>query len=116
MSQHYDFTSWDDLLGALILGDSFCAFRDGVLRKLTRKDEAYSGLYASSRHGFLLVVFAQSSCLSRNPTKSIGHERVQDGHGSLRNPGVRVNLLENPINVNVIGFTVSSSDHLEIFS
>ena len=105
-----------DLLGALVLGDGLGTFGDGVLGKLTRQHETYSGLYLTSRHGGLLVVFAQSSCLTRNPTKGIGHERVQDGHGTLGDAGVRVNLLENAVDVDVVGFLVSTTNHLDLIS
>jgi len=100
--------SKDRLLGALVFGDGLGSFGDSVLGEFTREDKAYGRLNLSGGHGLLLVVFAQSSCLARDPTKSVGHERVQDGHGSLGDSGVRVDLLEHAVDVDVVGFTVLS--------
>ena len=100
------------LLGALVLGDGFGSLGDGVLGELTGEDKADCRLNLPGGHGGLLVVFAQSSCLARDPTESVGHERVQDGHGSLGDSGVRVDLLEDAVDVDVVGF--SAPAHLEI--
>ena len=54
----------------------------------------------------------QLACLAGDATEGVGHEGVQDGHGSLGDSGVRVDLLENAVDVDVVGF-FSSSTHLE---
>ena len=59
-----------------------------MLRELTGEDKADSRLYLPGAHGFPLVVLHQPSCLSGDPTESVGDERVQDGHGPLGDAGV----------------------------
>ena len=62
------------LLGALVLGDGLGSLGDGVLGEFTGEDEANGGLDAPGGHGGLLVVLDQVSCLTGDPTKSVGDE------------------------------------------
>ncbi len=64
----------EGLLGALVLGDGLGSFGDGVLGEFTGEDEADGGLDAPGGHGGLLVVLDQVSCLTGDPSKSVGDE------------------------------------------
>ena len=77
-----------------------------MLGKLTGEYKAAGRLYLPGAHGFPLVVLHQPSCLSGDPTESVGDERVQDGHGPLGDAGVRVDLLEHAVDVDVVGLLV----------
>ena len=93
------------LLGSLVLGDSLGSFGDSVLGELTREDKAYSGLYLSGGHGGLLVVLAKPSCLTSDTSEGVADEGVEDGHGALGDSGVRVDLLEDAVDVDVVGLS-----------
>ena len=77
-----------------------------MLGEFTREDKAYSGLYRSGGHGDLLVVLAKASCLTGDTSEGVRDEGVEDGHGALGDSGVRVYLLEDAVDVDVIGFSV----------
>ena len=93
------------LLGALVLGDCLGSFGDSMLGEFTREDKAYSGLYLSGGHGGLLVVLAKASCLTGDTSEGVRDEGVEDGHGALGDSGVRVYLLEDAVDVDVIGLS-----------
>ena len=115
------------LLGALELGDGLGSFGDGVLGELTREYKADGRLHFPGSEGGFLVVLDESSCLAGDPTESVGDERVQDGHGALGDSCVGVDLLEDAVDVDVVGFASSAfvllsfatswsaSGHLEFF-
>ena len=92
------------LLGALVLGDGLGSLGDGVLGELTRKDETHRGLDLAGGHGDLLVVLAETSCFTGDASEGVADEGVEDGHGSLGDSGVRVDLLEDAVDVDVVGF------------
>ena len=82
-----------------------------MLGQLSWKNEAYTacilacevvlvwddvrGLNLSRRDGGLLVVCSQLGGLGGNTLEDIIHEGVQNGHGTVGDTGVWVNLLEN---------------------
>lgn len=53
------------------------------------------GLDLSGRDGRLLVVGSKLGSLGGNPLEDVVDERVQDGHGTVGDTSVRVDLLED---------------------
>ena len=92
------------VLGCLVFGYSLGAFRDRVLGKFTREDQSDSSLNLSGGHGVLLVVLAQAAGLCGDSLEGVIDKGVEDGHRSLGDSCVRVNLLENAVDVDVVGF------------
>lgn len=86
-----------------VLGDGLGTLRDGVLGKLTGEDEADGGLNLSGRDGGLLVVSSQLGGLGSDTLEDVVDERVQDGHGTVGDTSVRVNLLEDLVDVRAVG-------------
>ena len=104
------------LLGAGVLSDSLGSLRDSMLGKLSWKDQSDSSLDLSACDGGSLVVVSQSGCLSCDSLKHIIDKAVHDAHGFARNSSVRMNLLENLVDIDTIAllppsfpFLVSSS-------
>ena len=85
------------------LGDSLGAFRDGVLGEFTREDESDSRLDFTGGDGRLLVVSRELGGLGRNLLEDVVDERVHDGHGLGGDAGVRVHLLEDLVDVDLVG-------------
>ena len=71
--------------------------------ELSGEDEADGGLDLAGGHGLALVVLAKASGLAGDPLEGVGHEGVQDAHGSLGDSGVGVDLLEDAVDVDVVG-------------
>ena len=92
------------LLGAGVLGDSLGSLRDSVLSELSWKDQSDSSLDLSASDGGSLVVVSQSGCLSSNSLKHIIDKAVHDAHGLAGDSSVRVNLLQNLVDVDSIAF------------
>ena len=86
-------------LGRRELGDSLGTFRDSMLGKLSRKHEADSSLDLSARKSGLLVVGGKLSSLSGNALKDIFDEGVHDRHSLLGDTSIRVDLLEDLVDV-----------------
>ena len=93
----------DQLLGAGVLGDSLGALRDGVLGELTREEEPDSSLDLTRGDGGPLVVVSQTGGLGGDPLEQVVDERVHDAHGLGGDTGVRVDLLEDLVDVDGIG-------------
>ncbi len=74
-----------------------------MLGELTRKDESDSSLDLAGRQGGLLVVAGKSGGLQSNAFEDIIDEGVQDGHASLGDTGVWVNLLQHLVDVGRVG-------------
>ena len=91
------------LLGGGELGDRLGTFGDGVLGQLTGEDEADSGLDLSGRDGGLLVVGSELGGLGSDALEDVLNEGVENGHGLVRDTGVRVNLLEHTVDVGGVG-------------
>ena len=81
------------------LGDSLGALRDGVLGELTREDESDSGLDLAGRQGGLLGAASQLGGLLGDSLEDIVDEGVQDGHTSLGDADVGVDLLQHLVDV-----------------
>lgn len=93
-------------------GNRLCAFRDGVFRELTRKDQTYGGLNLAGRDGRLFRVSSEfcggsneprnatntnmhTGCLCGNTLENVVYKGIQDGHGLVRDTSVGMNLLKN---------------------
>ena len=74
-----------------------------MLGELTRKDETHRGLNLAGAHGGLLVVLAKLSGLAGDTSEGVRDEGVEDGHRPLGDAGVRVDLLEDAVDVDVVG-------------
>jgi len=94
----------DFLLGGGVLGDSLGALRDGVLGKLTGEEKPDSSLDLARGDGGPLVVVSKAGSLSGDPLKDVVHKGVHDGHGLGGDASVRVDLLEDLVDVDGVGF------------
>jgi len=93
--------------GAVVLGDSLGAFRDGVLGQFSREQQTNSGLDLAGADGVLLVVANQFGGFPSNALKDVLDEVVHDGHSLLGDSSVRVNLLEDFEDVGGVGVSAS---------
>jgi len=89
--------------GRRVFGDSLGSFGDGVLGEFTREDESDRGLNLTGGDGGLLVIGSKLGGLSSNTLENVVDKGVQDGHGTVRDTGVRVNLLEDLVDVGGVG-------------
>ena len=75
-----------------------------MLGELTGEEELDSGLDLSGGESVLLVVSNELGRLSGDLLEDIVDEGVHDGHGSLGDAGLGVNLLEDSVDINGEGF------------
>ena len=87
------------LLSGGELGDGLGSLRDGVLGKLTRKEEADSSLDLAGGEGRLLVVAGELGGLQSDLVEDVVDEGVEDGDTSLGDTSLRVDLLEDLVDV-----------------
>jgi len=85
------------------LGDGLGALGHGVLGELAREDEAHRRLDLPGRDGGLLVVARQAGGLGGDAVEDVVDEGVHDGHGLRRDAGVGVDLLEDLVDVDLVG-------------
>ena len=93
--------SWN--LSGRELGDRLGSFRNGVLGQFSRQHETNRGLDLSTGKGRLLVVGGQLASFGGNPFENIVNERVHNGHSLLGNSSIRVDLLEDLVDVGRVG-------------
>jgi len=74
-----------------------------VLSKLTGKHEAHGSLDFPGRKCCLLAVNRELTSLAGDALEEIVDERVHDAHALLADPGVRVDLLEDLVDVGRVG-------------
>jgi hypothetical protein len=86
------------------LGDGLGSFRDSVLGEFTGKHETNGSLDFSAGKSCLLVVGGKLSGFSRNTLKDIVNEGVHDGHSLLGDTSIRVDLLQDLVNVRRVSF------------
>ena len=86
-----------------VLGDGLGSLRNGVLGELTWKDESDGGLDFSGGDGRLLVVPGELGGLPGDLLEDVVDEGVHDAHGLGGDSGVGVNLLENLVDVDLVG-------------
>ena len=70
-----------------------------MLGELTWKEESDSGLDLSGGESVLLVISNELGGLDGDLFVDVVDERVHDGHGSLGDTGVWVNLLEDSVDI-----------------
>ena len=75
-----------------------------MLGELTWKEESDSGLDLSGGEGLLLVVSDELGGLEGDLTVDVVDEGVHDGHGSLGDTGLWVDLLQDSVDVDGEGF------------
>ena len=92
----------ENLLAAGVLGDSLGSLRNGVLGKLTRKDQTAGSMDGPRRDCLLLVVGRETRSFTSDTLKEIVDERVHDGHGLLGDTNIGVNLLQHFVDVRSI--------------
>ena len=90
-------------------GDSFGSFGDGVLSEFYWEDKSDSRLNLSGGESVSLVVSNESGGFGSEFLEDIVNEGVHDGHGSLGDTGVWVNLFQDSVDVDGEGFGSSSS-------
>jgi hypothetical protein len=82
-------------------GDGLGALRHGVLGELAREDEAHGSLDLAGGDGGLLGVAGQLGGLGGNLLKLVLDEGVEDADGLAGNAGVRVDLLQDLVDVDL---------------
>ena len=85
------------------LGDGLGALRDSVLGELAGEDESDGSLDLSGREGGLLGAAGQLGGLLGDSLEDIVDEGVQDGHASLGDADVGVDLLQHLVDVGRVG-------------
>ena len=90
-------------LGGGELGHGLGALGDGVLGELTGEDEAHGGLDLAGGHGGLLVVAGELGRLGGDLLEDVVDEGVHDGHSLGGDAGVGVHLLEDLVDVDLVG-------------
>ena len=75
-----------------------------MLGQFTRKNESDRGLDFTRADGGSLVVGSESGCLFSDTFKDVIDKAVHDGHGLVGDTSVRVDLLEDLVDVGVEGF------------
>ena len=93
-----------NLLGGGVLGDSLGTLRHGVLGKLTGEEETDSSLDFPGGDCRPLVVVGQTRSLSGDPLENVVHETVHDGHSLGGDTSVGVDLLQDLVDVDAVGF------------
>ena len=88
------------------LGDRLGTFGDGVLGELTRQDEADRGLDFAGGDRRLLVVSRELGGFGGDLFEDVVDEGVHDGHRLGGDTGVRVDLLEHLVDVDLVGFSL----------
>ena len=99
-------------MGGAVLGDSLGSLRDGVLGELSGKEESDSSLDLSGGESVLSVVSNKSGGLVSDLLEDVVDEGVHDGHGSLGDSGLWVNLLQDSVDVHGEGLGSLSSSSL----
>lgn len=92
------------LLGASVLGHSLGTLRHGVLGQLSGQQETDGGLDFSGGDGGPPVVVSQTGCLGSDALEDVVHEGVHDGHGLGADASVGVDLLQDFVDVDGVGF------------
>jgi hypothetical protein len=93
-----------NLLGGSVLGDGFGALGNGVLGQFSGEEKANSGLNLPGSDGGALVVVRQAACLGGDALEDVVDKAVHDGHGLAGDSGIGMNLLEDLVDVDAVGF------------
>ena len=87
-----------------------------MLGQLSRKVEPDSSLDFPAGDGMLLVVVGQAGSFSGNPFKDVVHERIHDAHCLGRDTSVRMDLLQDFVDVDRVRLTARLSSLLLVTS
>ncbi len=75
-----------------------------MLGELTRKHKADGGLNLAGQESGLLVVDGKLPSLAGDALEDVVDKRVHDAHALLADAGIRVDLLEDLIDIGGVGF------------
>ena len=75
-----------------------------MLGQFARQDQSHGRLDFSARHRGFLVVPRQFRGFRRDLFEDVVDERIHDAHRLAGNPGVRMDLLQDFVDVNLVGF------------
>ena len=89
--------------GGSELGDCLGALRDGMLGKLTRKKQTNCSLDLPRRQGRLLRVSRELRGLESEALEDVVDEGVHNGHASLADAGLGMDLLQYLVDVRRVG-------------
>ena len=90
-------------LGRGELGDGLGSLGYGVLGQLAGEDQAHSGLDLAGGDSGLLGIASELSGLGGDLVKHVVDEGVEDAHGLGGDAGVGVDLLEDLVQVDLVG-------------
>ena len=93
-----------NLLGGSVFGDSLGTFRDGVLGQFTGEEKPDGGLDLPGGDGGPLVVVGQAGSFSSDTFEDIVDKGVHDAHGLGGDTGIRVDLFQDLVDVDSVGF------------
>ena len=99
-----------------VLGDGLGSLGDGVLGELSWEEESDSSLDLSGGESVLSVVSDESGGLLGDLLEDVVDEGVHDGHGSLGDSSLWVDLLEDSVDVHREGLGSLSSSSLGLSS
>ena len=85
--------------GGRVLGDGLGSLSNGVLGKLSWEDESDGRLDLSGGESVLLIISDELGSLGGDLLEDVVDEGVHDGHGSLGDSSVWVDLLEDSVDV-----------------
>lgn len=97
------------LLATRVFSDGFGPFTDSVFGQFPGKEQSDCGLNFARADRWFLVVVCQSWSFCGDPFENIVHERVHDAHSFTRDSCVRMNLLEDFVNVDGVALPSFSS-------
>ena len=96
--------AWRHLLAAGVLGDSLGAFADCVLGQFARQEETDGGLDFARGDGLLLVLERETRGFGSDALEDIVDEGVHDAHGLGGDSDIGMDLLQDVVDVNSVGF------------
>ena len=94
----------DYLFRAGVFGHSFGSFGDCVLGEFTRKEKSHSSLDFPRCNSGTLVIVSQTGTLSGDTFKDVIDEAIHDAHRFAGDSRVRMNLLQNLVDVDCVRF------------
>ena len=97
-----------NLFAAGVLGNCFGAFRHSMFCKFTRQEETNCCLDFARWNCLFLVLKRQSRSFRSNSLEDVVHEGVHDAHGLGWYTNIRMDLLQNVVDVDSIGLLSSS--------
>ena len=96
--------AWRHLFAAGVLGDCLGSFADSVLGQFTRQEETNCSLDFSRRDRLLLVLERETRSFGSDTLEDVVDEGVHDAHGLGRDSDIGVNLLQDIVDVDSVGF------------